>query len=49
MGMRVTVIQYSINVRTPKKEKDRTKLEQEQIWNGFKMFHRGLTWKILEY
>ena len=22
-----------------KKEKGRTKLEQEQIWNGFKMFH----------
>ena len=39
MGMRATVIQYSINVRTPKKEKGRTKLEQEQIWNGFKMFH----------
>ena len=38
MGMRATVIQYSINVRTPKKEKGRTKLEQEQIWNGFKMF-----------
>ena len=38
MGMRATVIQYYINVRTPKKEKGRTKLEQEQIWNGFKMF-----------
>ena len=38
MGMRATVIQYSINVRTPKKEKCRTKPELEQIWNGFKMF-----------
>ena len=38
MGMRATVIQYSINVSTRKKEEGRTKLEQEQIWNGFKMF-----------
>ena len=39
MGIRATVIQYYINIRTPKKEKGRTKLEQEQIWNRFKMFH----------
>ena len=39
MGMRATVKQYSIIVRTrKKKEKVRTKLEQEQIWNGFQGF-----------
>ena len=38
MGMRATVKQYSIIVRTrKKKEKVRTKLEQEQIWNGFQI------------
>ena len=42
MGMRATVIHYSINVRTPKKEKGRTKIEQEQIWNGFKMFQESV-------
>ena len=39
MGMRARVKQYSIIVRTrEKKEKVRTKLEQEQIWNGFQGF-----------
>ena len=40
MGMRATVIQYPINVRTPQK-KGRTKLEQEKIWNGFKMYQHN--------
>ena len=39
MGMRARVKQYSIIVCTrEKKAKGRTKLEQEQIWNGFKGF-----------
>ena len=39
MGMRARVKQYSIIVCTRKKKsKGRTKLEQEQIWNGFKGF-----------
>ena len=39
MRMRATVKQYSIIVRTrKKKEKVRTKLEQEQIWNSFQGF-----------
>ena len=39
MGMEATVKQYSIIVRTrEKKVKGRTKLEQEQIWNGFQGF-----------
>ena len=42
MGISATVIQYSMNVRRRKKKvKGRTKLEQEQIWNGYKMFRRG--------
>ena len=41
MGMRATVKQYSIIVRTRKKVKGRTKLEQEQIWNGFKVSISG--------
>ena len=41
MGISATVIQYSMNVRRRKKKvKGRTKLEQEQIWNGYKMFPR---------
>ena len=40
MGMEATVKQYSIIVRTRgKKVRGRTKLEQEQIWNGFQGFH----------
>ena len=41
MGMRATVKQYSIIVRTRKKVKGRTKLEQEQeqIRNVFQGFH----------
>ena len=36
--MRATVIQYSMNVRRRRKKlKGRTKLEQEQIWNGYKI------------
>ena len=35
--MRATVLQYSINLSTPKNS--RTKPEQEQIWNGFKMMY----------
>ena len=31
MGMRATVIQYYINVRTQKKEKGRTKLDEEKF------------------
>ena len=43
MGMRATVKQYSIIVRTrEKKAKGRTKLEQEQIWNGFQGFRRNI-------
>ena len=38
MGMRATVKKYSIIVRTRKKVKVRTKLEQEQIWNDFQGF-----------
>ena len=39
MGMRATVKQYYIIVCTQgKKEKVRTKLEKEQIWNGFQGF-----------
>ena len=41
MGMRATVIQYLINVRTPKEIKSRTKLEKEQIWNGFKIYQHN--------
>ena len=41
MGMEATVKQYSIIVRTRgKKVRGRTKLEQEQIWNGFQGFPR---------
>ena len=39
MGMRATVKQYSIILRTrEKKVKGRTKLEQEKNWNGFQGF-----------
>ena len=43
MEMRATVIQYYINVRRRKKVKGRTKIEQEQIWNGYKMFRASPT------
>ena len=38
MGMRATVKQYFIIVHAKEKVKGRTKLEQEQIWNGFQGF-----------